>query len=62
MRARWGHEVYDPASGRFELSAGDVGAEYQYATATTLADGRALIAGGYDPDIQPTANTWIYQP
>jgi hypothetical protein len=55
-------EVFDPSQGSFAVAAGEVGAEYQGATATALPDGRALIAGGYDPNIQPTASTWIYQP
>lgn len=55
-------EIYNPQSDRCELTAGQVGSEYQYATATALSDGRALIAGGYDPDISPTARTWIYHP
>ena len=31
-------------------------------TATTLADGRVLIAGGYDEDLRVTRRTWVYGP
>jgi len=55
-------EVYDPRRGVFLQSAGGVGAERQFATATALPDGRALILGGYDPDIRPTAAAWVWQP
>lgn len=54
-------EVYDPASGRFRLAAGSVDADLSFATATLLADGRVLIAGGYDERIEPTAGAWLYQ-
>jgi len=55
-------EVYDPRRGVFLQSAGGVDAERQFATATALPDGRALILGGYDPDIRPTAAAWVWQP
>jgi uncharacterized protein (TIGR03437 family) len=38
-------ELYDPVSGRF-VSAGSTAAPHSYHTATLLADGRVLIAGG----------------
>jgi hypothetical protein len=55
-------EVYDPAASAFATVAGHIDAERFYATATTLADGSALIAGGYDTGIVPTAGAWIYKP
>jgi hypothetical protein len=39
-------EVYDAAAGKFAV-AGDVSEPHYFASATRLADGRVLIAGGY---------------
>ena len=36
-------------------------ADYFFSTATVLADGGALIAGGYDRKIQATASAWLYR-
>jgi len=34
-----------------------------FSTVTLLADGRALIAGGYGEDIEPSSNqAWLYLP
>lgn len=55
-------EVYDPATNRFRISAGSVGADLSFSTATLFPDGRALIAGGYDSRIQPTTGAWLYRP
>jgi hypothetical protein len=59
-------ELYDPASGIFRLVKGDVGAARHYATATLLANGRVLFAGGYARGsalgLVPEAGAWIYQP
>ena len=53
-------EVLDPArmtfSARLKLDA-----DYFFSTATVLASGQALIAGGYDRRIQATASAWIYR-
>ena len=60
-------EVYDSGTGKFTL-AGSVGEPRFFATATPLADGRVLIAGGYGmPNGRPngpvsTEQAWIYQP
>ena len=55
-------EVYDYSANRFMLSGGSVEDEWFYATATPLPDGRVFIAGGYNDSLQPTNQTWIYQP
>jgi hypothetical protein len=55
-------EVYDPATKRFRISTGSVGADLSFSTATLLHDGRVLIAGGYDSRIQPTTGAWLYRP
>lgn len=53
-------EVLDPA--RLTFSAPQkLDADYFFSTATVLADGGALIAGGYDRKIQATASAWLYR-
>jgi hypothetical protein len=42
-----GAEIYDPATGKF-TEAGDPAAIHLGGTATLLADGRVLLAGGYE--------------
>jgi len=55
-------EVFDPATEDFRITAGDLGADRAFATATLLPDGGVLIAGGYDPTISPTAGAWLFRP
>jgi hypothetical protein len=55
-------EIYDAARDRFTVSGGSVEDEWFYATATALADGRVLIAGGYNSSLYPTDQAWLYQP
>ncbi len=55
-------EVYDYNANRFVVSGGSVEDEWFYATATPLPDGKVFIAGGYNDSLQPTNQTWIYQP
>ena len=57
-------EVYDPATKAFQPVAGTVGNGRYFSSATLLADGRVLIAGGYGEDAAAgaVANAWIYQP
>ena len=54
-------EVYDPATNTFRTSAGRVGADLSFSTATLLRDGQVLITGGYDSRIQPTTGAWLYR-
>ncbi len=55
-------EVYDPASGKFLLAAGQMTDARHFMTETKLKDGRVLLAGGYPNNDQGTTETWIYQP
>lgn len=55
-------EIYDPASEAFRTVHGSLGAARSFATVTTLSEGRALIAGGYDQNLRLAARTWLYVP
>ena len=55
-------EVFDPASGRFDVAEGRMADARHYLSETELKDGRVLLAGGYPNDDQATAQTWIYRP
>jgi galactose oxidase-like protein/Kelch motif protein len=55
-------EVYDGASGKFAVVAGDIGDARHYMTETLLGDGRVLLTGGYANNPEATARTWIYRP
>ncbi len=54
-------EIYRMNNGSFAVAAEDLDTERFFSTATTLPDGRVLITGGYDDQIQTTAKAWIYQ-
>jgi hypothetical protein len=55
-------EVFDPASGKFLVAAGQLSDPWHFMTETKLRDGSVLLAGGYPNSDQATAQTWIYQP
>jgi hypothetical protein len=55
-------EVFDRANAQFKLSAGSLGDEWFYSTATPLANGSVFIAGGYNSSLVSTPQTWTYQP
>jgi len=55
-------EVYDPASGKFLLAAGEIDDARHFMTETELKDGSVLLAGGYPDNDRATAQTWIYRP
>jgi Kelch motif/Galactose oxidase, central domain len=55
-------EVYDPASGKFVIAAGQMIDARHFMTETKLKDGTVLLAGGYPNNDQGTAETWIYHP
>lgn len=53
-------EVYDPASGKFLIAAGQMNDARHFMTETKLRDGSVLLAGGYPHNDQGTTETWIY--
>lgn len=55
-------EIYDPAAKMFSSAAGQVDEPWHYMSATKLADGTVLLAGGYPNRIQATAQAWIVRP
>lgn len=55
-------EVYDPASGKFLVAAGQMTDARHFMTETKLKDGSVLLTGGYPNNDQATAETWIYHP
>ena len=55
-------EIYDTPSRGFRTVMGNLGAARNFATVTSLPEGRALIAGGYDQNLHLTARTWVYVP
>lgn len=57
-----GAEVFDPATGKTTATAGGFGSHRLFATATALADGRALIIGGYDQGNRVSSGAWIFEP
>jgi hypothetical protein len=52
-------EIYDTKAQRFSLSQ-KLDNDYYYTVLTPLNNGKVLITGGYDPDIQPTDQAWVY--
>jgi hypothetical protein len=54
-------EVFDPATGAFSLTRGDMGTTRLFATATLLNNGQVLIIGGYNDSQAVSSNAWIYR-
>jgi Kelch motif len=55
-------ELYDPRSRSFHAEPGDLAGSLAFATATALADGTTLIAGGYDDRIVVSRRAWTASP
>ena len=55
-------EVYDVASGSFREVEGGLGDGRLFMTATALAGGSVLLAGGYGYHSNLTAQAWLYRP
>jgi N-acetylneuraminic acid mutarotase len=61
-----GAEVFDPETNNFIKTEGNFGIPLHYASVTLLADGRALIVGGYDNGTREagpvsTKQAWIFK-
>ena len=54
-------ELYDARRRTFRLVPGRLDHTRLFLTAAALPGGRALLVGGYDKAIRPTAATWIYR-
>jgi Kelch motif/Galactose oxidase, central domain len=54
-------EIYDPKTGRFSRT-GPMAAARIGQTATRLADGRILVAGGNDAEYRPLASSELFDP
>jgi hypothetical protein len=55
-------ELYDPVRGSFAIVPGDGGLAGQFSAVALLADGGALITGGYGNGTGPRASAWVYHP
>lgn len=60
-----GAEVFDPQTNRFIKTEGNFGVPLHFASVTLLADGRALIVGGYsrgtrETGVVSTNRAWIF--
>jgi hypothetical protein len=55
-------EVFDPASGRFLVAAGELSEPWHFMTETKLGNGSVLMTGGYASNDQATSQAWIYRP
>jgi hypothetical protein len=54
--------VVDPVTDDVRTFSGSLAVSALFATATTLTDGRVLIAGGYDDEIRVLADVSVYEP
>ena len=52
-------ERLDAAGTAFHPVDGAIGTALAFSSSTVLADGRVLVAGGYDPDIRVSRQAWL---
>jgi hypothetical protein len=55
-------EIFDPASGRFQVAGGQMRDSRHFMTETKLKDGSVLLAGGYPNNDLATSETWVFRP
>jgi hypothetical protein len=55
-------EIYDPKTGKFALTSGNMMSQHAYHTATLLDNGMVLIAGGVDSTGNPSSSAELYDP
>lgn len=55
-------EIYDPVTGNFTATSASMGTARWYAAASSLPDGRVLIAGGFNDDVGALNSAEIYDP
>ncbi len=55
-------EVYDPETNTFSKIVDGLGTTRLFATATSLPDGKVILAGGYGTNISASASAWVFHP
>lgn len=55
-------EAWMPGFAAFEVIKRDARNRAEFATLTTLRDGRVLMLGGYDEGVRPSASAWLFVP
>ena len=55
-------ELFNPETERFTALPEQLDASRFFSTVTVMPDGRALITGGYDFQIESSAKAWVYAP
>ncbi len=53
-------ELFDPRANVFRMVDGDFGHDYSFATSTPLANGDALVIGGYDDAMRNSDGIWRF--
>lgn len=53
-------EIYETASGKFEIVPGSLGSKRLFSCATLLLNGDVLITGGYNENIEASEKAWVY--
>jgi WD40 repeat protein len=53
-------EIFNVGKNRFEIVEGNMGSERLFSTALLMQNGKVLISGGYDENLTPSNNAWIF--